>query len=93
MPNQSSSTTIHAHISSGSHRTNQDDNIRYLEWEWHTPSHIGDTYLILSKLENGLNNRTNARTAYEAALTIFSKSGFTRLCQSIQSKIKKAKNS
>jgi hypothetical protein len=39
----SSSAVIYAHTSSGSHNTTQDDNVSYLEWEWHTPSHIGDT--------------------------------------------------
>jgi hypothetical protein len=36
----SSSAAIFAHTSSGSNSTNQDDSVRYWEWEWHTPSHI-----------------------------------------------------
>ena len=42
-PNHSSSAVSYAHTSSGSHRTNKDYNVSYWEWEWHTPSHIGDT--------------------------------------------------
>jgi len=42
-PNHSSSAVIYTHTSSGSHNTTQDDNVSYWEWEWYTPSHIGDT--------------------------------------------------
>ena len=42
-PNNSSSAAFYAHTSSGSNSTNQDNNVSYWEWEWHTPSHIGDT--------------------------------------------------
>jgi hypothetical protein len=42
-PNHSSSAVIYTHAFSGSNSTNQDDNVSYWEWEWHTPSHIGDT--------------------------------------------------
>ena len=42
-PNNSSSAVFYAHTSSGSNSTNQDNNVSYWEWEWHTPSHIGDT--------------------------------------------------
>ena len=42
-PNHSSLVAIYAHTSSGSNSTNQGDNVSYWEWEWHTPSHIGDT--------------------------------------------------
>src|SRR5271157_606311 len=42
-PNHLSSAVIYAHTSSGSNSTNQDNNVSYWEWEWHTPSHIGDT--------------------------------------------------
>ena len=41
--NHSSSTFIYAHTSSGSHNTTYDGNISHLDWEWHTPSYIGDT--------------------------------------------------
>jgi len=41
-PNHSSSAVIYAHTSSGSHNITQDDNVSYWEWEWHTPSHIGN---------------------------------------------------
>jgi hypothetical protein len=41
--NHSSSAVIYAHTSSGSHNTTQDDNVSYWDWEWHTPSHIGNT--------------------------------------------------
>jgi len=40
--NHSSSAVIYAHTSSGSHRTNQGENVSYWDWEWHTPSYIGD---------------------------------------------------
>jgi hypothetical protein len=42
-PNHSSSAVIYAHTSSGSNSSNQDNNVSYWEWEWHMPSHIGDT--------------------------------------------------
>jgi hypothetical protein len=42
-PNHSSSAVIYTHAFSGSNSTNQGDNVSYWEWEWHTPSHIGDT--------------------------------------------------
>jgi hypothetical protein len=42
-PNHSSSTVIYTHAFSGSNSTNQDDIGSYWEWEWHTPSYIGDT--------------------------------------------------
>jgi hypothetical protein len=41
--NHSSSTFIYAHTSSGSHNTTHDGNISYWDWEWHMPSHIGNT--------------------------------------------------
>jgi hypothetical protein len=39
----SHSSSIYAHVSSGSHNTTQDGNGSYWEWEWYTPSHINDT--------------------------------------------------
>jgi thiol:disulfide interchange protein len=39
----SSSAVIYTHAFSGSNITNQDNNGSYWEWEWFTPSHIGDT--------------------------------------------------
>ena len=42
-PSHSSSAVIYTHAFSGSNITNQDNNGSYWEWEWHTPSHIGDT--------------------------------------------------
>jgi hypothetical protein len=42
-----SSAVIYAHTSSGSHNVTQDDNVSYWDWEWHTPSHIGDTKVPL----------------------------------------------
>jgi len=42
-PNQSSSAVIYAHTSSGFNNTTQNDNVSYWEWEWYTPSHIGNT--------------------------------------------------
>ena len=42
-PNHSSSSVIYVHTSSGSHNTTHGDNVSYWEWEWHTPSHMGDT--------------------------------------------------
>ena len=42
-PSHSSSAVIYTHAFSGSNSTNQGDNVSYWEWEWHTPSHIGDT--------------------------------------------------
>jgi hypothetical protein len=42
-PNQSSSAVIYAHTSSGFNNTIQNDNVSYWEWEWYTPSHIGNT--------------------------------------------------
>ena len=42
-PNHSSSAVIYTHAFSGSNSTNQDNNVSYWEWEWHTPSHIGNT--------------------------------------------------
>ena len=41
--NHSSSAVIYAHTSSGSYNTTQGENVSYWDWEWHTPSHIGDT--------------------------------------------------
>jgi hypothetical protein len=41
-PNHSSSAVIYTHAFSGSNSTNQDNNVSYWEWEWHTPSHIGN---------------------------------------------------
>ena len=42
-PNHSSSAVIYTHAFSESNSTTQGDNVSYWEWEWHTPSHIGDT--------------------------------------------------
>ena len=42
-PNHSSSAVIYTHAFSGSNSTNQDNNVSYWEWEWHTPSHIDNT--------------------------------------------------
>jgi hypothetical protein len=42
-PNHSSSSVIYTHAFSGFNSTNQGDNVRYWEWEWHTPSHINNT--------------------------------------------------
>ncbi len=42
-PNHSSSAVFYTHTFSGSHNTTQDDNDSYWEWEWYTPSHIGNT--------------------------------------------------
>jgi hypothetical protein len=41
-PNHSSSAVISTHAFSGSNSTNQDNNVSYWEWEWHTPSYIKD---------------------------------------------------
>ena len=41
-PNHSSSAAIYTDAFSGSNSTNQGENVSYWEWEWHTPSHIGD---------------------------------------------------
>jgi hypothetical protein len=41
--NHSSSSGIYSHTSSGSYNTIQGENVSYWDWEWHTPSHIGDT--------------------------------------------------
>ena len=45
-PNQSSSAVIYAHTSSGFNNTTQNDNVSYWEWEWYTPSHIGNTKVL-----------------------------------------------
>jgi hypothetical protein len=47
--NHSSSAVIYAHTSFGSYNTTQGDNVSYWDWEWHMPSHIGDTKALTEK--------------------------------------------